>query len=236
MAIKDKIETERYTLYLADCLDVLPTLEAGSMDAVVTDPPYGIGYDASHKKYLGGIDRGIAEWDRNPFDPTAILMLQLQTIIWGGNCFASRLPDFPGWLSWVKINKNGTKIRQAEMELAWTNCVNRPQSFRWTWIGAGMEGEGNAVYGGLVHPCQKPVALMEWCIDFTKSECVLDPYMGSGTTGVACMKLGRKFIGIEIDEKYFAIAAKRIKEAAETPMLYEIAEKAEQGSMFSDGK
>ena len=199
------------TLYQGDCADILPEIKA---DAIVTDPPYGIAYDASHKKYQNGKDHGKAEWDKAPYDPKPILDCGLPSIVWGGNCFASSLPDFAGWLCWVKINRNGTKIRQAEMELAWSNCITRSQSYRYNWIGAGMEGETNRVNGGTVHPTQKPVPLMSWCMEVMKLEegaTVLDPYMGSGTTGIACIRTGRNFIGIEKDPVHFETAVKRIR-------------------------
>lgn len=208
-----KVEFENVTLWHGDCRDVLPLLSG--VDAVISDPPYGISYDSSHTKYKNGVERQECGWDVEPFDPAPILALDKPTVLWGGNCFASRLPDHSGWLSWVKIHRNGAKIRQSETEMAWTNCVNRSQAFRWNWIGAGMEGEGNAVYGGLVHPTQKPIVLMQWCFDVAKvatGAMVLDPYMGSGTTGIACIRTGRRFIGVEKDPVHFATACKRIEQ------------------------
>lgn len=200
-------------LFCADCLEVLPTLEAGSVDAVVTDPPYGIGYDASHSKYRNGTDYGPAEWDKEPFDPAPIIALGLPTIMWGGNCFSSRLPDSTAWLVWVKIVRQDANIRQSDCELAWTNCYGRSRVFTHLWIGAYRDSE-SGVHN--VHPTQKPIALMRWCIQNAKipsQAAILDPFMGSGTTGVACVQLGRRFVGIEIEEKYFRIAVKRITEA-----------------------
>lgn len=201
----------RVTLYLGDCREMLATVKA---EYLITDPPYGISYDASHKKYANGKDHGKAEWDFEPFDPAPILGMGLPSIIWGGNCFAADLPNSPGWLCWVKINRNGTKIRQAEMELAWSNCVTRPQSYRYSWIGAGMEGETNRMNGGTRHPTQKPVPLMAWCMETVKvpaDAVVIDPYMGSGTTGIACIRTGRRFVGIEKDPAHFANAVERVK-------------------------
>jgi len=122
------------TLYLGDCLEILPTLP--KVDAVITDPPYGISYDASYDKYKNGIARDEATWDVKQFDPSPVLALDTPTIMWGGNCFASRLPDHAGWLCWLKTTRNNAEIRQADMELAWTNCVNRSQTFRHLWVGA----------------------------------------------------------------------------------------------------
>lgn len=195
------------TLYLGDCLEILPHIE--KVDCVLTDPPYGISYDSSHSKYKNGIKRDEADWDEKPFDPTPIISLGLPTIMWGGNCFASRLPDNPGWLCWLKTARNGADIRQADMELAWTNCVNRSQTFRHLWIGAYRDSESGIQNQ---HPTQKPIAVMNWCLEFVEGA-VADFYMGSGTTGVACMQLGRRFVGVEIEERYFNIALERITNA-----------------------
>ena len=196
------------TIYHADCRDVLPHLEPGSVDLVLTDPPYGIAYDASHSKYLNGVDYGEATWDREPFDPALILAMSVPSIIWGGNCFASRLPDSPQWLAWVKITRQDANIRQADMELAWTNCVSRPRVFQHLWIGAYRDSESGIAN---VHPTQKPIALMKWCAELSKTTgTILDPFMGSGTTLRAAKDLGRKAIGIEIEERYCEIAVKRL--------------------------
>ena len=196
-------------LWLGDCLEILPTLQ--KVDAVITDPPYGIAYDASHDKYKNGIARDTATWDVHPFDPSPIVALGYPTVMWGGNCFSSRLPDHAGWLCWLKTTRNNADVRQADMELAWTNCVNRSQTFRHLWIGAYRDSESGIQNQ---HPTQKPIALMEWCLRVMKMpETILDPFMGGGTTGVACMNLGRKFIGIEIEPKYFDIACERIENA-----------------------
>lgn len=207
-----KIEklSDTITIINANCRDVLNEIVA---DYIISDPPYGISYDASHSKYKNGKDHGAAEWDKEPYDPSPIIKMNLPSIVWGGNCFASKLPDYSGWLCWVKIDRNGTKIRQAEMELAWSNCVTRSQCYRYTWIGAGMEGETNRVNGGTCHPTQKPVPLMVWCMEVIavpQDAIVLDPYMGSGTTGIACIRTGRRFIGIEIDKQHYQTARRRL--------------------------
>lgn len=198
-------------LYCADCREILPKLAAGSIDAVVTDPPYGIAYDASHSKYKNGIDRGDCLWDVEPYDPAPILALGLPSIVWGGNCFSSRLPDATGWIAWVKIARQNADIRQSDCELAWTNCLGRSRVFNHLWIGAYRASESGVRN---VHPTQKPIALMSWCLGLMPSaRTILDPYMGSGTTGVACIRTGRRFIGIEIERKYFDIAVRRCQEA-----------------------
>ena len=202
-----------HALYCGDCLEILPLLPDGSVDAVVTDPPYGIGYDGSHSKYRNGIDRGPCEWDKGPFDPAPIIALNLPTIMWGGNCFSSRLPDSTAWLVWVKIVRQDANIRQSDCEMAWTNCYGRSRVFNHLWIGAYRDSESGIPNK---HPTQKPIAVMEWCIRESKivdNATIADPYVGSGTTGVACIKTSRRFIGIEISEEYCAIAAKRMQDA-----------------------
>lgn len=214
---KRKEVIDNATLYLGDCLEILPTLP--KVDAVVTDPPYGIGYDASHDKYKNGIKRDDATWDVEPFDPQAIIALGLPTIMWGGNCFASRLPDCVGWLCWQKTARNDSDVRQADMELAWTNCVRRSRHLQHLWIGAYRASESGIQN---VHPTQKPIAVMQWCLNLLPAaETILDPFMGSGTTGVACMNLGRRFIGIEIEERYFDIAVERITNAQRQQKLFD---------------
>jgi site-specific DNA-methyltransferase (adenine-specific) len=204
--VRPYYEHKGVTIYHGDCREVLPV----TADFVLTDPPYGIAYDASHSKYKNGIDRGVAEWDIEPFDPSPIIALDLPTIIWGGNCFSSRLPDASSWIAWVKIARQDADIRQSDCELAWTNCLGRSRVFTHLWIGAYRESES-----GLrnYHPTQKPVALMKWCLQqFPEAQDILDPFMGSGTTLRAAKDLGRRAIGIEIEEKYCEIAAKRLSQ------------------------
>ena len=199
------------TLYLGDCREILPTL--GKVDAVVTDPPYGIahlwkgGFSSKHgwgKAKDESITRN--EWDEKPLSGELldlILAAGKQQIIWGGNYFD--LPESRCWYVWNKPERGFTL---AEAELAWTNRDSVIRVF-----------DGNRSEPDRQHPTQKPVALMSWCVEKTKGE-VLDPFMGSGTTGVACANLGRKFIGIEIEPKYFDIACRRIEAAYKQPRLF----------------
>ena len=207
--MKPYYEEDGITIYHGDCREVLPTLERA--DFLLTDPPYGIAYDASHSKYKNGIDRGEADWDREPFDPSHLIALDLPSVIWGGNCFSSRLPSSTAWIAWVKIQRQDADIRQSDMELAWTNCLGRSRVFFHLWIGAYRESESGVQN---YHPTQKPEALMKWCIQQCRFDdiplLILDPYMGSGTTLRAAKDLGRRAIGIEIEEKYCEIAAKRL--------------------------
>ena len=187
------------TLYLGDCLEILPTLP--KVDAVITDPPYGIGMHG------GKIGKAVyevhSEWDSKPADVSAIVALGFPAVFWGGNYF--QLPPSSCWLVWDKETQGVTTF--ADCELAWTNLPKAVRMVRHLWSGPYMR-EKETRY----HPTQKPVRVMKWAMEFT-SGTVLDPFMGSGTTGVACMNLGRKFIGIEIEPKYFDIACERIENA-----------------------
>lgn len=192
----------RVVLYCGDCLEVLPTI--GKVDAVVTDPPYGI--SAAKGKAHSSI-RDNPSWQRLDWDdnrPASSVMNWISKrpgIVWGGNYFTDYLPPSPGWLAWVKPEA-GTGFSLADMELAWTS---NKMSAR-TWFGPRRDGND--------HPTQKPVALMEWCVDFLpNAEMIADLFMGSGTTGVASVKLGRRFIGIEKEPAYFEIAKRRIMDA-----------------------
>ncbi len=202
-----------FTLYNADCLDVLKTLGDGSVDAVVTDPPYGIGYSHGAKsgvlaKTTQFVGRKVIG-DNKPFNPAPWLAYR-HLILWGANHYADELPARSRWLIWDKrdgVNSND----QADCEMAWTNDTRPARLFHHRWMGMLKASERGIPR---VHQTQKPVALMEWCLSFLPEGCtVLDPFMGSGTTGVACMNTGRNFIGIEIDPGYHAIAKRRIEEA-----------------------
>ena len=205
------------TLYLGDCLEILPTL--GKVDACVTDPPYGIG-ESNEKNLSRGnkarpTDYGHYEWDNSPASAQQIGAMRScsrHQIIFGGNYF--ELPPTSCWLVWDK--QNG-ETDFADCELAWTNLSKAVRRVYWRWNGMIRKGHEERF-----HPTQKPVGVMEWCITQLPdpAETILDPFMGSGTTGVACAKLGRKFIGIEINEQYFDIACRRIEEAYAQPDMF----------------
>ncbi len=204
------------TLYLADCMDVLPTL--GRVDAVVTDPPYGIGSDTGMYKesgvFKGHGHRRVAkrvyeysEWDKTTADEAvdAAIKLSNKAIIFGGNYY--NLPPTKCWLVWDKQNYGNDF---ADCELAWTNMDRAIRLKRHLWNGMARQNSERRFN----HSTQKPLGVMEWCLSFLpEAKTILDPFMGSGTTGVACANLGRKFIGIEIHEKYFDIACERITAA-----------------------
>lgn len=201
-------------LYLGDCLEILPLL--GKVDAVVTDPPYGIGADASACKSKGKHGwhyYGESDWDRDrpPREIfTAILNCSREQIIWGGNYFTDWLAPTMRWLVWDK-GQRGFSL--ADFEMAWCSQNKAARLFQYS--------RGKALQDGKVHPTQKPVEVMKWCLGFLPdAKTILDPFMGSGTTGVASVKLGRKFIGIEIEPKYFEIACERIESADRQPDLF----------------
>jgi len=207
------------TLYLGDCREILPTL--GKVDAVITDPPYGIGRD----KGMGGGGRGLAgkristtydgAWDmERPSRATFDLVLGAadRHIIWGGNYFSDYLPVSAKWLWWDKLQ---TMPSYSDGEMAWTS-LDGTSTKKFVYSGNGLLAREK----DREHPTQKPVQLILWCLGFLPDcQTVLDPFMGSGTTGVACAKLGRRFVGIEIEPKYFEIACKRIAAAYAEPRL-----------------
>jgi len=200
-------------IYCADCLDILPRIPDKAIDLVLTDPPYGINLDTSYKKFKNAVSYSTITNDDKKFDPRPLLKFYYTPmIIWGAQFFCHLLPPEGGWIAWIKTNRNGGKIRQAEMELAWTNFINRSVGFRQLWIGAYRESEASG--RKLVHPTEKSIELIRWCIKIcTKNpQIILDPFLGSGTTAVAAKQLGRKFIGIEIEEKYCQIAVERLRQ------------------------
>jgi site-specific DNA-methyltransferase (adenine-specific)/modification methylase len=191
----EKVVIGDATLYLSDCREVLPLLPR--FDAVVTDPPYGVAL-------AGGRWGGSMDWNATAADNEAQLLAAGKTVIvWGGNYF--RLPPSRGWLAWHKRDRVPSA---ADIELAWTNRDMNARLLDQT-IAATRDGEG---YGH--HPTQKPVRVMAWSLSFAPdAQTVCDPFMGSGTTGVACAQLGKAFTGIERERKYFDIACERISRA-----------------------
>ena len=206
----------RATLYMADCHDILPTLP--TVDAVVTDPPYGLGKllnspsNSTKNSWSKHYAEGAPTWDVEPIDNISeVVSAGVSSIVWGGNYYP--LPPSRGWLIWDKIVRKWTS---GHAELAWTNLDQPVRAFNYA-LGE-LAGEGKE------HPTQKPLPLMKWCLGFLPdAKTILDPFMGSGTTGVAAVQMGRDFIGIERDEKYFDIACRRIDDAQR------------QGDLFIDG-
>lgn len=221
------------TLYLGDCREILPTL--GRVDAVVTDPPYGIGYargrggNGKQRVRSGRNDERPIIGDDRPFDPSP--WLSWPCVMWGANHYAAALPK-GRWLAWNKLGHMTPWDDFCDVELAWCSERGADRIFSLLWKGL-IQGDKEGVSGERWHPTQKPVALMKWCLGFLpNAQTILDPFMGSGTTGVAAIKLGRKFIGIEIEPKYFDIACRRIEEAWKQPRLFEEPRpKVEQGAL-----
>lgn len=177
--------------------------------AIITDPPYGIGADKAASKNngkWGWTYYGETDWDTARPEPEyfrLILEASSDVIIWGGNYFTDLLPPTMQWLVWDKGQRN---FSLADCEFAWSSQQKAARIFTYA--------RPLALQDGKEHPTQKPIALMKWCIDFfPKAQTILDPFMGSGTTGVAAVQMGRDFIGIERESKYFDIACRRIEEA-----------------------
>ena len=196
------------TLYHGDCLEH-PEWWTGA-DVLVTDPPYGLG-----DRMSGGSKWSTLWTDGDRFDGRAnpqqwdlaaphwivehVVNFE-QAIIWGGNYFA--LPPARGWLVWDKIVRNFTS---GHCELAWTS-INQP-------VRAYSYAHGQLATEGKFHPTQKPLGLMQWSIGFTRDGAsIADPFAGSGSTLVAAKALGRRAIGVELEERYCEIAARRLSQ------------------------
>ena len=211
-------------LIQGDCLDVMATLNTGSIDAVITDPPYGMNNNTNYARFSGGsvdsvVKRGVGHdygeqiiGDDHLFDPTPWLKFE-HVVLWGWNHYAERLP-VGTTLVWIKRNTAAFGSFLSDAEIAWMKGGHG--------VYCRKDLSNNSIARERVHPNQKPVTLMEWCLNKAKvpqGATVLDPYMGSGTTGVACIQTDRNFIGIEIDPAYFEIAKNRIREAQMQPQL-----------------
>lgn len=205
-------------LILGDCREILPTLPPHH--AVVTDWPYGIGEaagkNASRTKMAVAKDYGDDEWDNAPIAPELVALVRSAgrwNIIFGGNYYDC--PPSSCWLVWDKLNGNNDF---ADCELAWTNLPKAVRRIRYMWNGmlrANGEERGD-------HPTQKPVGVMAWCLQQLPAgtRTILDPFMGSGTTGVACAAAGLTFTGIERETKYFDAACRRIEAEYAKPRLF----------------
>ena len=219
-AIIRKVEIGDATLYQGDCLKIMPLL--GEFDLALIDPPYGINYGALLRGKgdgYGNADKNgwksynCPEWDSERPPKTSFDLIRSisdEQIIWGGNYFTDFLPPSMRWLVWDKGQRD---FSLADCEFAWSSQNKAARIFNYA--------RAKALQDGKQHPTQKPVALMEWCLGLVpKAETVIDSYMGSGTCGVACVKLGRKFTGIELDPDYFEIACQRIEDAYKQADLF----------------
>lgn len=214
--MKPYYQDDLVTIYHGDCRELLPEVADGGM-VVVTDPPYGISYSPPgggrgfrgdpgapriYKNWIGDV---VVHGDDGPFDPAPILALGLPTVLWGGNHYASRLPDGSRWLIWDKRDGNPSNDF-ADCEMAWTNLGGTARLYSHRWQGLVRDSQRGEPRR---HPTEKPVSVMCSALGWVPEGTVLDPFMGSGTTLVAAKSLGRKAIGIEIEERYCEIAAQR---------------------------
>lgn len=208
------------TLYIGDALALLPKIRGLHIDAVVTDPPYGISLLTNNRARRRDAlamanDYAPIAGDDAPFDPTPWLTFPT-VVLFGANHFAHRLPPSPAWIVWDKLD-GLTSSREfgfndnSDAELTWTNRNAPLRIIRHRWMGIMKASE----HGPRLHPTQKPVALLRAILrQCTKpNDTVLDPYMGAGSTGVAAIQTNRRFVGVEIDARYFAIAKRRIDAA-----------------------
>lgn len=203
--MKPYYEDGAVVIYHGDCREILPGLV---VDALVTDPPYGIGWipRVNHRN-------GDQLWiDDKLFDPQPFLKVGKQHLFWGANYFAHLLPPSESWFIWMKrpvenFNFENDRRTYAMAEMAWSDFGNKPLVKAHVWDGGMRAGE--PLNRTFCHPSQKPVEIMRWCVSETIGS-VTDPFMGSGTTLRAAKDLGRKAIGIEIEERYCEIAAQRM--------------------------
>lgn len=222
---------ELNTVICADSLEVLRSMPDNSVDLLLTDPPYGI----NHPRLLktGTIDSGTpfggkkavnlrktpvktyprVEWDRKiPSQEHFAEMMRVskQQIIFGGNYMTEYLPPSSCWIIWDKDNG---KNDFADAEMAWTSFDRATRLFKWRWNG--MLQEQMKWKEKRYHPTQKPVALFRWILErfSSQGDIVLDPFLGSGTTAVACKQLGRRYIGIERESHYCDVARKRLTQS-----------------------
>ena len=222
MTYVQKVVIGDATLYQGDCMDILPTL--GKVDAVITDPPYGINLNTNNKRFSGGnqaqirgngigsANGGRIIGDDAQFDPSFLCNVGDDQIIWGWNNFPDKLPR-GACLIWLKRNDPAFGSFLSDAETAWMSKGHGVYCKR--------DLSNNAITNERVHPTQKPISLMVWCLEFfPHAKTIIDPFMGSGTTGVAAIQRGRKFAGIERDAGYFAIAVKRIEQAYAQGQLF----------------
>jgi DNA modification methylase len=225
--------SDSVTLIHGDCSEWLDRI--GPVDAIVSDPPYGIGYKpgkgghgCTHKSNTTAI-----HGDDAPFDPAALLAVASDNrkgnavtgcpiLLFGANHYSQRIPEEGQWLVWDKSCGHGPANSFVDAEFMWMNRRNPRCIYRHVWMGCMRAGEGSSENMRRNHPSQKPVELMMWCLETARvriGAVVLDPYMGTGTTGVACLRTGRRFVGIEIDGEHFATARARIEKELEQGQL-----------------
>jgi site-specific DNA-methyltransferase (adenine-specific) len=216
VGIKPYYEDSAVQIFHGDCREIVPTL--GRFDLLLTDPPYGIALNTDNSRFSGGTAGNISKrgngpgvgagvpvlGDDEPFDPSWLPALADRSIIWGWHCFPDKLPRGT-CLVWIKRNDEAFGSFLSDAETAWYSKGHGVYCFK--------DLSNNSIARQRVHPTQKPLALMQWCISLAGDvRTILDPFMGSGTTLRAAKDLGRKAVGIEREERYCAIAAKRMQQ------------------------
>ena len=213
--MKPYYQVDGITIYHGDCREVLPQLS--TVDLVLTDPPYGINLNTDNSRFSGasghiakcGNGKGTASGkgitnDHEPFEPNFLTRIGKNQIIWGWNNFPDRLPR-GACLVWLKRYDEAFGLFLSDAETAWMSKGHGVYCRR--------DLSNNSIANERVHPTQKPLSLMIWCMNFfPEAFIVMDPFMGSGTTLRAAKDLGRKAIGIEIEERYCEIAAQRLSQ------------------------
>lgn len=236
--------SDSVTLYLGDCREILPRL--GNVDAVVTDPPYGIGYTNSQsgravigrKSLRRSAGSVLGDNERVTPELLARLGVGRYRIVWGANHFTF-MPTAGRWLVWDKTGGGrGPKDSFSDVEFAWlsdrSTSPGSAEIFHYLWKGVCQDGEKGEKRH---HLTQKPVALMRWCLGLIPDAVTIaDPFMGSGTTGVACVQLRLRFIGIELEQKHFDTACRRIADELKQPRLDLAPDpQVKQSSLFGGG-
>jgi site-specific DNA-methyltransferase (adenine-specific) len=210
------------TIYHADCREILPTIPPHEVGLLLTDPPFGVGEKTNRRSRGRGVggnpgaglhagaykarDFAPIAGDDRPFDPSHLLAYR--AVIFGAIHFAALLPPSPTWLVWDKRDGVGSDDN-ADCEIAWSNLGGPARLFRHLWRGLCRATETGADH---LHPTQKPVALASWILNrwTARGDLVVDPYMGSGFAAVAAKENGRRFIGVELEEAYCEITARRL--------------------------
>lgn len=198
----EKVVIGNAELWHGDSREVLPLLPR--FDLVLTDPPYGIAFAAQPTKWQRRDGKVAEDWDNMPAPDWLMGLMREKAgtlIVWGGNYYS--LPPTRGWLAWRKPD---APPRMADLELAWTSLDMNSKVLDQSISATNAERVG--------HPTQKPLRVMAWSLSFAPdAKTVCDPFMGSGTTGVACAQAGKAFVGVERDRKYFEMACERIARA-----------------------
>lgn len=211
-----------------DCLEYLKLLPDGCVDAVITDPPYGMKLDASFKNSTPNLRKGIGAsrgypdivGDQEDFNPSPWLSIAREQFWFGADYYREKLPRGGSWIVWDKREGiEDVKYSAAEFELCWTKKPHLRQIIRFRWFG--LCGTETQDVRTRVHPAQKPWQVMGALIKASGASVVLDPYCGSGSTLVAAAKLGIHYLGFEISREYCEIAMRRLAEVEAQPMLFE---------------